>query len=65
MKVRILNRDIEVTKKRINIDNFKSENVLIGSSFNVNQWKTNPWKIIRMCIMPYKRLDNMFMMGKI
>lgn len=62
MKVRFLNRDIEVTKSRINICNFKGEKILIGRSFNKKEMNIKSYKIlILMIFMPYDYLNKRFL----
>ena len=66
MKFRFLNRDIEINKNRININNFKNEDILIGTSINRKQLTTKDYKkIILFSFMPYKWLNKKFKQNKI
>lgn len=66
MKIRLINRDLEINKKRIIVDNFKKENYLIGTSFNRKQMKLKDYKkLILFMVMPYKWLNKTFLKNKL
>lgn len=66
MKVRLINRTLEINKHRINVNNFKREQYLIGISFNRKQMKLKDYKkLILFIIMPYSYLNKNFLENKI
>lgn len=66
MKIKWFDRDLEINKNRINVDNFKNEKTLIGMNFNRKQMKFKDYKNLLVClIMPYRKLDDMFIRGKL
>lgn len=61
MKIRFLNRDIEINKYRININNFKHEKGLIGTSIRRKGMTLREFKrVILFIFMPYTWLDKNF-----
>lgn len=66
MKLKLINRNFEINKNRININGFKKEDILIGVSFNKKQMKIKDYKKMLLYIfMPYKWLNKQFVKGKI
>lgn len=66
MKIKLINRTLEINKNRINVDNFKNEECLIGVSFNKKQMNLKDYKkLILYLVMPYKWLNKSFIKGKI
>lgn len=66
MKIRLINRDLEINKNRINVDNFKYEDCLIGTSFNRKQMRIKDYKkLILFMVMPYKWLNKRFLKNKL
>ena len=65
MKFRLINRSFEINKNRININNFRKEDTLIGISFNKKQMNLKDYKkMILYMFMPYEWLNKMFIKGK-
>lgn len=61
MKARFLNRNIEINKNRININNFKHEKVLIGTSIRRKGMTFKELKkAILFMFMPYEWLNKKF-----
>lgn len=66
MKIRWFDRDFKITKSRINIDNFKNEKILIGTSFNRKQMDLKQWKTLFLyLVMPYSWLNDRFIKNKL
>ena len=66
MKIRLINRDLEISKNRINVNNFKNEDCLIGVSFNRKEMRLKDYKkLILYIVMPYKWLNKMFLKNKL
>ncbi len=66
MKIRWFDRDFEINKNRINVNNFKKEKILIGTSFNRKQMDFRQWKTLFLyLIMPYSWLNDQFMKNKL
>ena len=66
MKIRWFGRDFEVNKNRINVNKFKNEKILIGTSFNRKQMDSKDWKELFLYLfMPYDWLNRQFMRGKL
>lgn len=66
MKIRWFGRDFEINKNRINVDNFKKEKILIGTSFNRKQMDLKQWKnLLLYLVMPYEWLNDRFMKNKL
>lgn len=66
MKIRWFGRDFEVNKNRINVNNFKSEKTLIGTSFNRKKMDSRDWKTLFLYLfMPYDWLNRQFMKRKL
>ena len=62
MKIRFLGRNIEIAK-RISVDHFKNENILIGVSYRKQDLKEfkNLKDLFLYCIMPYGWLERKFL----
>ena len=66
MKIRWFDRDFEINKNRINVNNFKKEKILIGRSFNRKQMDFRQWKTLLLyLIMPYSWLNDRFVENKL
>lgn len=66
MKFRWFDRDFEINKNRINVDNFKNEKILIGTSFNRKQMDFRQWKnLFLYLVMPYNWLNDRFLKNKL
>lgn len=66
MQIRWFGRDFEVNKNRINVNNFKNEKILIGTSFNRKQMDSKDWKRLFLYLfMPYDWLNKQFMKNKL
>lgn len=66
MKIGWFDRDLEINKNRINVDNFKKEDILIGTSFNIKRMNLKEWwKLFLYLIMPYYWLNKRFMENKL
>ena len=66
MKIRLLNRDFEMNKYRINVDNFKKEKTLIGVSFKRSEMNFKKYKKLFLYLfMPYKWLNKQFERGNL
>ena len=65
MKIKLIDRTLEINKYRININNFKNEKYLIGASFNRKEMKLKDYKrLLLFIIMPYKWLNKNFLEKK-
>lgn len=66
MKIRWFDRDFEINKNRINVNNFKGEKVLIGTSFNRKKMDFRQWKNLFLYLaMPYNWLNDRFVKNKL
>lgn len=66
MQIRWFGRDFEVNKNRINVNNFKNEKILVGTSFNRKQMDSKDWKTLFLYLfMPYDWLNKQFMKNKL
>lgn len=66
MKIRWFDRDFEINKNRINVNNFKGEKVLIGTSFNRKKMDFRQWKnLFLYLVMPYNWLNDRFVKNKL
>lgn len=66
MKIRLVNRTLEINKNRISVNNFKKEITLIGISFNKKYMYFKDYKKLFLYLfMPYKWLNRQFELRKI
>lgn len=66
MKIRLINRNLEINNNRINVNNFKREITLIGISFNKKQINFKEYiRLFLYLFMPYKWLNRRFEQNKI
>lgn len=66
MKIRLINRNLEINNNRINVNNFKREITLIGISFNKKQMNFKEYiRLFLYLFMPYKWLNRRFEQNKI
>lgn len=59
MKIKWYRRNLEISKNRISVNDFKNERTLVAISFNRKQMTLRDWRTLFLfMIMPYSWLDD-------